>query len=303
MPRKRRPSPPSRRTATPKNDPYLLDEFSHQDLGTWKRNSALLNQYRVKQFYELESLREIHRSELADALGAHGQVSLAVKGWTRIVDYRYSLEPLSAKGSMEKGGRFNIGRDLDVDLFAPFPALYMASNYDTAYAERFGSPTAGVELQPHELALRSTRSFSSVALQGEIQCLFDLRHPSTVKEFSKVISTFRMNKELQQIARKLDMKGPLLIHSGNDLYKSLLGNWRDMPMQYGLPSNSQVFARFLKQAGFEGVIYPSTKGKGECIALFLDQLNGSDSFVELVDQPPPQISLTRLDAETAAALY
>ena len=99
------------------------------------------------------------------------------------------------------------------------------------------------------------------------------------------------------------MKGPLLIHTGKDLYKSLLGNWRDMPMQYGLPSNSQVFARCLKQAGFEGVIYPSTKGEGECIAFFLDQLDGSDSFVELLDRPPSQVSITRLDAETAADLY
>jgi RES domain-containing protein len=302
VPRKKSRTPP-RRPATPKNDPYLLDEFSHQDLGAWKRNSALLHQYRVKQFYELESLREIHRSALSDALRTHGYVSMTVKGWTRIVDYRYSLEPLSAKGSMGKGGRFNIGRDLDLDLFAAFPALYMASNYDTAYAERFGPPIPGSSIQPHELALRHSSSFSNVALTGEIHCLFDLRDPSTVKEFSQIIGKFRMNKELQQIARKLDMKGSLLIYTGKDLYKSLLGNWRDMPVQYGLPSNSQVFARFLRQAGFEGVIYPSTKGEGECIALFLDQLDGSDAVIELADKPPPQVVITRLDAKTATDLY
>jgi hypothetical protein len=124
-----------------------------------------------------------------------------------------------------------------------------------------------------------------------------------VKEFSQIIGKFRMNKELQQIARKLDMKGSLLIYTGKDLYKSLLGNWWDMPVQYGLPSNSQVFARFLRQAGFEGVIYPSTKGEGECIALFLDQLDGSDAVIELADKPPPQVVITRLDAKTATDLY
>lgn len=257
----------------------------------------------MKQFYELESLREIHRSALADALRSQGQTSQEMKGWTRIVDYRYSLEPLSAKGAMEKGGRFNIGKDLDVDRFAPFPALYMASNYDTAYAERFGAAVTASELPPHELALRQSTSFTSVVLQGEIHGLFDLRDPSAVKEFSRIIGTFSMNKELQQIARKLGMKGPLLIHSGRDFYKNLLGNWRHMPMQYGLPSNSQLFARLLRQVGFEGVIYPSTKGEGECIALFLDQLAGSDAFVELADKPPSQVSCTRLDAKTATDLY
>jgi len=158
VPRKKSRPPPSPRPATSKNDPYLLDEFSHQDLGTWKRKSLLLSQYRVKQFYELESLREIHRSELSEALRSHGQASQAIKGWTRIVDYRYSLEPLSAKGSIEKAGRFNIGKDLDVDLFAPFPALYIASNYDTAYAECFGPPLPGAALQPHELALRKSKN-------------------------------------------------------------------------------------------------------------------------------------------------
>ena len=303
MPPKKREAPPPRRPATPKNDPFLLDEFSHQDLSVWKRKSALLNQYRVKQFYELESLREIHREELTDALRSHDSVSIEVTGWTRIVDYRYSLEPLSAKGSLENGGRFNIGGDLESDIFAPFPALYLASNYDTAYAECFGPPVPGSALKPHELALRKSSSFTSVALTGVIHGLFDLRSASMLTPFSRVIGNFSMNKELQQLARKLDMKGPLLIHTGRDLYKSLLGNWRDMPMQYGLPSNSQVFARFLKQAGFEGVVYPSTKGEGDCIALFLDQLDASDTYVELADRPPPEVAFTHLDADTATALY
>jgi len=248
VPRKKRRAPPTIRLDTP--DAFLLDEFSHRDLRTWKRESTLLNQYRFKQFYELESLREIHRSELSEALRSHAQVSENIKGWIRIIDYRYSLEPLSAKGSIEKGGRFNIGKDLNVDLFAPFPALYLASNYETAYAERFDTPAPGAELQPHELALRKSNSFTNVALKGQIDGLFDLREPSSLEEFARIIGRFRMNKELQQIARQLDMKGPLLIQNAKDLHESLLGNWREMPKQYGLPSNSQVFARFLKQTGF-----------------------------------------------------
>lgn len=302
MPRKK-PGPPAHRPATPENDPHLLDEFSHQDLGAWKRKSLLLTQYRVKQFYELESLREIHRTELTEALRSRGLVSQNVKGWTRIVDYRYTLHPLSAKGSLRKGGRFNIGNDLDEDRFAPFPALYLASNYETAYAECFGPPVAGASLQPHELALRRSSSFTSVSLTGDVHGLFDLRDADSVKNFAQVISKFAMNRELQQMARKLNMKGSLLIHSARDLYKSLLGNWRDMPVQYGLPSNSQVFARFLRLAGFEGVVYSSTKGEGDCVAIFMDQLDASDTVIELSDHSPAEVEITRLDSTTATALY
>lgn len=138
MPRKRGAPRRPQRPATPRNDPYLLDEFSHQDLSTWKRNSALLQEYRIKQFYELQSLRELHRDQLIQALRDQGDCRETLAGWTRIVDYKYSLEPLSAKGSLRAGGRFNIGTDLDAAQLAPFPALYIASDYPTAYAERFG---------------------------------------------------------------------------------------------------------------------------------------------------------------------
>jgi hypothetical protein len=43
-----------------RDDRYLLDEFTTQDLRRWKRNSNLLNEeYLVRQFYELENLRAL----------------------------------------------------------------------------------------------------------------------------------------------------------------------------------------------------------------------------------------------------
>lgn len=302
MPRKRGAPRRRPRPATPGNDPYLLDEFSRQDLSTWKRNSALLQEYRVKQFYELESLRELHRDELIKALRDQGDCRETLAGWTRIVDYKYSLEPLSAKGSLRAGGRFNIGRDLDAAQLAPFPALYIASDYPTAYAERFGVLESKSELAPHELSLRTPGSFTSVSLNGEIGGLFDLRDSSAVKAFAKIIGKFQLNKELRQLARQLGMRGPLLLASTRDLYQDLLGNWRGMPSQYGLPANSQLFARFLREAGFEGVIYPSTKGSGSCIALFIEQLVASDSWIEIADDSPAGAT-ARLDASTTTQLF
>ena len=119
MPPKKREAPPPRRPATPKNDPFLLDEFSHQDLSVWKRKSALLNQYRVKQFYELESLREIHREELTDALRSHDSVNIEVTGWTRIVDYRYSLRRIDSRFKTADGR--TILRQGRPHLTAPIP--------------------------------------------------------------------------------------------------------------------------------------------------------------------------------------
>ncbi len=150
MPRKKRAKPrPSKRTRTAgvRDDRYLLDEFTTQDLRRWKRNSSLLNEYRIRQFYELESLRELGREALVDALKHAPYEHLSVDGWVRIVSFRYSEQPLSAQGSLLGGGRFNVGSNLDHSRFSPFPALYIATDYNTAYAERFGAPpTSGAGL-------------------------------------------------------------------------------------------------------------------------------------------------------------
>lgn len=252
MPRRRRNAAPPRRSATQRNDAYLLDEFLHQDLSTWQRKSGLLHKYRIKQFYELESLRELHRQQLVEALRESGPLRQQLSGWTRIVNYRYSLEPLPARGSLSNGVRFNIGADLDVGQFAPFSALYIASNYDFAYAECFGIADPGVTLKPHELALRGSSSFSSVVLNGDVQALLDLRDVACIKGFAQIIGKFRLNQELQQLARELGMKGPLLLASVRDLHDDLLGSWRGMPSQYGLPANSQLFARYQHKEGRPG---------------------------------------------------
>ena len=305
MPRKKRGLPARRiASATPKNDSLLLDEFSHQDLIKWQRNSALLHEYRVRQFYELESLRELHRADLIGALENVPIKNQSVSGWSRIVDYRYSLEPLSVKGSLVHGGRFNVGKNLGRNRFSSFPCLYVAEDYNTAYAERFGLPLAkGPGLKPHELSLQSSKSFTNVNLRGEIHGLFDLRDQKYLKQFAKVLSKFKTTNEQRELARKLGLSGPLLLTSPKDLFKSFLGSWTDMPSQYGLPANSQIFARFLKEAGFEGVLYRSTKSTGLCVALFPDSLGGSDSYVELADRAPPEVKTKRLDHSTADFPY
>ena len=286
-----------------RDDRNLLDEFTTQDLRRWKRNSNLLNEYRIRQFYELESLRELSRDDLVEALKQSPYEHLTINRWARIVNYRYSEQPLSAKGSLVGGGRFNVGSDLDHSRFSPFPALYIATDYNTAYAERFGAPPTGGEgLQPHELSLVASPSFSSVSLKGELHGLFDLRSSKHLNRFARILSGFGMSSDLLRLATDLGMPGPLLLTKPKQLFDSLMANWTDMPSQYGLPANSQIFAQFVREAGFEGIVYKSTRGSGVCIALFLDCLESSDSYLEL-DGAAPEATITQLDQSTAPALY
>ena len=195
-----------------------------------------------------------------------------------------------------QGGRFNIGNDLDPRRFPSFPAFYMAEDYATARAEYFSVSANGFE--GHELALVEPSSFTAVKLSFEVRYIFDLSKPSNLNEFTNIISKFRIPEYIQAIGRKIGMRPPWLINSSKLLKDSLLeDNWRMYPVQYEIPANPQVFGRILRNAGVEGVLYPSTKGGKKCLAIFTENLDGTDSFVELTDQAPPGIRHTRLDSD------
>ena len=256
-------------------------------------------QFRVKQFYYLEGLRAIQKRDILKSLEETQAASLPLSNWVRIVDYQHSLKPLHATGSMNQGGRFNIGNDLDPSRFPAFPALYIAEHYQTAYAEKFGGNPGEGALPAHELALRSSSSFTSVRLEGKIGNLLDLRTPDSLIEFSNIIGRFKLSKELRDMAARIGQRGPNLISDHVLLLESLLDpNWRGSPALWDLPSNSQIFAQLTKEAGFEGIIFKSTKGRSLCISLFLNQLEGSSSYVCLADDPPNAEVLTRLDSKT-----
>ena len=95
----------------------------------------------------------------------------------------------------------------------------------------------------------------------------------------------------------------MLVRTSKQLRESFLcSNWRNYPAQFEIPSNSQIFGRLLNSIGFEGIIYPSAKSKGKCIAVFTHNLIHSDSYIELADEPPSNVTHTRLGAENCAEL-
>lgn len=261
-------------------------------------------EYYVGVFHHLEAARQLNRDELAAALLKSKPVALRDVIWARVLDYQYSLAPLSLLGSLMQGGRFNIGNDLDPAKFPAFPALYVAEDYATAYAEKFGEiiqqPGA---FQGHELALRNPSSFSHIRLQPDVATLFDLTEPKNLDAFVRVIKSFELPRELKDLAVELGIRPPWLITTPRKLYADLLSvNWRLWPTQFGVPANCQIFGRSLVEAGFEGVLYPSAKGRGKCAAIFPQCFNNSGSSVRLADEVPAGVTSTVLDENTYQAL-
>lgn len=276
--------------------PTILDQFTSADFRSWNRLSELSEEYHLKLFYHLEGQRAFHHKDLCRALTSSKTLCLGETGWWRIVDFLYANEPLASKGSLAKGGRFNIGNDLS--SFKPFPALYVAETEKAAYAEKFGVLETEDGFKGHELALREVSSYAAVRLKFELHNVFDLSDASKLAKFTKIISKFKLTKELKLLATELGISGPLLISKPTQLKENLLGEWRNYPIQFEVPANTQLFGRILKDAGFEAVIYPSTKLKGEkCIAIFTENLSNSESYVELIDAAAGSVTHTKLNAD------
>jgi len=139
-----------------------------------------------------------------------------------------------------------------------------------------------------------------VRVKGVLHNAFDLRNARTLRTFASIVGKFELSSELKEMAEIVGNQGPYVARAPADFKKSFLTeNWRFGPMQYDLPSNPQIFGRLLLDAGFDAVVYPSTKGAGDCVAVFIDNLVASESFLELADDAPSEVKMKRLDKDTA----
>lgn len=113
---------------------YILDTFSAENLELCEIQKDKILRY----YWDLYSDFAYERHKIADQLRTsllEASSSYEFKNWQRQVRYKYSLVPLSPKGSlMEPGGRFNIPQ-MDSDQFQSFPALYIAENKETVMQE------------------------------------------------------------------------------------------------------------------------------------------------------------------------
>lgn len=306
MRRRRAPPPPRPKPAGSAGEPELpslveLERFSAASLHQWSAAATRLQTLHRALYFELESLRQRDSDRLVEAVRLCAINHFVFKDWSRIVDYRYSLEPLSVAGSVRnEGGRFNVGAALSPGAFTAFPALYVADDYPTAFLERFGSSAGphGSGLTGEDLALRKPGSFTQVRLRGTLENVLDVGDLDALRPLVNVIKEFPLPKAVAQMARKLGLRqSPWLIRSPTTLQRQLLHpNWRILPMQFDLPSNSQIFGRLVSAAGIHGILYPSARDSAhQCLALFPQNWRGSSSFIEVTDAVPAGVTLTRID--------
>jgi len=305
--RRRRPRPPTRIVTQSDGDasgPGLveLERFSSVSLKRWLEAADRLNRLQASLYFDLEPARKSQSARLLAALRFAARKRFEFTEWCRVVDYRYSLAPLSVAGSLKAGGRFNIGADLEPAAFTPFPALYIADHFETALREKFGRASASSMLSPTELALRRPASFAQVRLHGALDGVLDLGDSESLRPFIEVLAKFKLPRRVHKLARVLGLRVPGLIRTVPMLQRQLLDpNRRMVPMHYDLPSNSQVFARIAVAAGLHGILYRSSRNEsGQCLALFPQNWRGSESFVAVNDPAPAEARLTRIDGATAA---
>ena len=104
-----------------------------------------------------------------------------------------------------------------------------------------------------------------------------------------------------EIARILKFKDkPDVINTVPKLIDGLLApNWREWPMQFDVPVASQIFGQLVKDAGIEGILYPSKFSNKNCLVIFPQNFDDTnDSLVQLDDPAPKETKILKWDAKT-----
>jgi hypothetical protein len=293
------------RPPTPPRPPGggILDSFTEAQLDEWTRGGDLLQRLADKVYFELELLRASKYDTLCDALRSSPGVSIDVNGWSRVTDYRWSMSPLSPAGSVKGiGGRFNIGDTLDRARGQAFPCLYVAETVETAYAEYFGESLSTLmgPLTLGELALRRQSSFKTFLLNGRIERVLDLREDTSLKPFADIIRHFNISSPTKAAFRSAGLPQREIIRSAKQLRRRLLmdpKSWRQEPSLFGIPSPSQIFGRFVRDADWEAVLFPSRRGSGLCLGVFTENFRASGSLLSVAGAIPTGATHTILDKD------
>lgn len=284
-----------------------LDRFSNADITHWQKLSNDLDELTASLYFGIEPARRRLRSRLCDALKQTGGIALDLQSWARMVTYQYSLQPLSCAGSLQSvGGRFNAGFELDDNTLNPWPALYLAEDFETAYREKFQLASTDLTdgLKPDELALEHAVGLTTIFLNGRVENVFDMTSFVTLNSVGKIFREVKMPKEASYLARTLKISGSnkIMVQNGQQLHSAIVkNNWRIWPIQFGIPAPSQTMAELIKAAGYEGILYPSSKGPGKCLVVFSENLSDL-SHIDLIGPAPSTATITRLDSSTSTSL-
>lgn len=276
---------------------FFLERFSLEQLLQWKADAGRLREFQQFYFGSLASQRAGVRERLKAALLKEAK-PCKISLWARIVDFQYSTEPLSAEGSLcYVGGRYNVG-NIDPSRFPPFQALYIAKDFDTAYREKFGAEhaTRNKGVTPEEMFLAKTKSWTKLAISGELDRVFTMDEAS-LKKFIELTKSFRLPKELLAMAADLHLGPPMpnVISTAKSLVISLSRqDWRNLPVGFDIPSNSQVMGELAKAAGIQAIRFRSSRAGGWCLAIFPENLDDRRSYIEIADKVPSGVKISRI---------
>lgn len=284
-----------------------LERFTEANITQWNLASENLNELEDVLYFNLEPERRRLRGELTASIQENKPIEFAIQNWTRVVSFEYSLEPLSCIGSIKSyGGRFNVGFELDAGTLKPWPALYLAENFETAFREKrqLASDSSIDGLTPSELALMPGENLTAISVQGGLNRVFDMRNPKSLDSITKVLRKIKMPDRAKTLQKRLKIsaKDLFMIKTPNQLHTAITkANWRTLPIQFGLPSQSQIFSELIAAAGYEAILYPSSKSPGNCLAIFPNLL-ADQSYIEIAGEIPDAVQHPRLDITTAAEL-
>ncbi|PIP94342.1 MAG: hypothetical protein COW00_18700 [Bdellovibrio sp. CG12_big_fil_rev_8_21_14_0_65_39_13] len=231
--------------------------------------------------------REKVLDQILDSLVLKATPDFLAENYSRIVGSKFSTTPLSSKGSYlsPPGGRFNFGQSISYHAY--FPALYVASEYDVAFAERFHLKKGHLienGLTTEDLSLRKPESFTHQRVNLKLDKVLDLRVQDAVNDFFEIIRHIKMPNIYSEQAKKLRMDMNI-INTPELLYRSVLDpDYTQWDTWIDQPSPSQWFGHYVRLAGIQGVIYPSLRSDaGHNVAVFLDKFEDTESFVMLTD--------------------
>ena len=270
---------------------YLLESGTLADMRAAKQITAGLVKYQWNYYAELARQRSVIQEEIQQAL-MQTCISYELKKWQRAVKYKYGLHPLSIMGSLNFiGGRFNTGTGVNTEV-PFFPGLYLAQDKDTALQEHLGQEVVNSDfrISSRERALTNPLSETIVSVSGKLDKVYKFIY------FIKRSKNFKVSKELMASAMRLYVPSPGTIKTTGKLLETLLHpNWRQLPSNYDVPANSQIFGHLIYSAGIEGIVYPSKFTSRLCLVIFPRNFAGTDSFVMLDDEPPHSKVPTRID--------
>ena len=274
---------------------HLLESGTLKELNEAKHNYKKLLNYHWNYYSELARQRNEIQDLIQEAL-VQTCIPYEIFKWQRAVQYKYGLHPLSTVGSLTYiGGRFNTGVNVNTEV-PSFSALYIAKNKDTALQEHLGQ-TPNEKLSPREIALTNPSSETIVSISGKFDKVFDLTDEKSLEPFLRLITRFKLSKELKVKAHDLGEPNPETIKTVKKLLNSLLlPEWREYPSRYDIPANSQIFGHLVYSAGIEGILYPSKLTQAPCLVVFPKNFVGTESYIQIDDETPHKKVPVKIDS-------